>query len=45
MGYSLSVEVDRKGSQSADRAEAAAEAYSKVIRKYGIPNKVVAYLT
>lgn len=45
MGYSLSVDYDSKGSQSADRAEAAANAYSKVIRKYGIPNQVVTYLT
>ena len=44
-GWTMSVEVDSRGSQSADRAEAAATAYGKVLKKYGVPNRVVPYLT
>jgi hypothetical protein len=44
-GWELSVDVDRKGGQSADRMEAAATAYGKVLKKYGVPNRVVPYLT
>ena len=41
----LRVDVNRKGGQSADRMEAAATAYGKVLKKYGVPNRVVTYLT
>ena len=44
-GWDMRVDVDRKGGQSADRMEAAATAYGKVLRKYGVPNTVVTYLT
>ena len=44
-GWELSVDVGRRGSQSADRMEAAATAYGKVLKKYGVPNRVVTYLT
>ena len=44
-GWELRVDVNRKGGQSADRMEAAATAYGKVLKKYGVPNRVVTYLT
>ena len=43
-GWDMRV-VCNKWSQSADRAEAAAIAYGKVLKKYGVPNGVVTRLT
>ena len=43
-GWDMRV-VCNKWSQSADRAEAAAIAYGKVLKKYGVPNRVVTRLT
>ena len=45
MGYKIDIDYNHRGSQSADRAEAAMKAASKVLKKYGVPNSVVAYLT
>tara|TARA_R100000656_G_scaffold119962_1_gene94034 strand:+ start:902 stop:1306 length:405 start_codon:yes stop_codon:yes gene_type:complete len=45
MGYSIDIDYNHRGSQSADRAEAAMKAASKVLKKYGLPNSVTAYLT
>jgi|TARA_R100001510_G_C7442980_1_gene71355 hypothetical protein len=44
-GWDMSVDVGRRGSQSADRMEAAAIAYGNVLKKYGVPNRVKTYLT
>ena len=44
-GYMVEIEYDRHGGQSADRAEAAMKAASKVLENYGLRNNVVAYLT
>ena len=43
-GWDMRV-VCNKWSQSADIAEAAAIAYGKVLKKYGVPNGVVTRLT
>jgi hypothetical protein len=43
-GWDMRV-VCNNWSQSADRAEAAAIAYGKVLKKYGVPNRVVTRLT
>ena len=45
IGYKVKVKYDHNGSQSADRAEAAMEAASEVLKNHGLPNYVNAYLT
>ena len=45
LGYRIKINLDRKGSQSADRAEAAMNAASNVLEMHGLPNYVHTYLT